>query len=178
MKFSDGEKAYVLGLLVAGGEFSDSQFSILFPFDQWATDPRRQNEISTHILTKMRQTFKNAYGVDIEFSLGAKNYWTLTPIGSMEKIAQGISAIRNDLTNLGLPDQGIILESVDLSKVRSELSDAAGIRFIAGICDVRASLTASHRNRVHTTPIVSIEVPARTKSKFNKKIFLCFLLKT
>ena len=164
MKFSDVEKAYVLGLLVAGGEFSDSKFSILFPFDQWATDPRRQNEISTHILTKMRQTFKNAYGVDIEFSLGAKNKWTLTPIGSMEKIAQGISAIRNDLTKLGLPDQGIILESVDLSKVRNELSDAAGIRFIAGICDVRASLTKSHRHRVDTTPIVSIEVPARTKN--------------
>ncbi len=164
MKFSDGEKAYILGLLVAGGEFSDSKFSILFPFDQWATDPRRQNEISTHILTKMRQTFKNAYGVDIEFSLGAKNKWTLTPIGSMKKIALGVSAIRNDLTKLGLPDQGIILESVDLSKVRNELSDAAGIRFIAGICDVRASLTESHRHRVDTTPIVSIEVPARTKN--------------
>jgi hypothetical protein len=164
VKFSDGEKAYILGLLVAGGEFSDSKFSILFPFDQWATDPRRQNEISTHILTKMRQTFKNAYGVDIEFSLGAKNKWTLTPIGSMKKIALGVSAIRNDLTKLGLPDQGIILESVDLSKVRNELSDAAGIRFIAGICDVRASLTESHRHRVDTTPIVSIEVPARTKN--------------
>jgi hypothetical protein len=172
VKFSDGEKAYVLGLLVAGGEFSDSKFSILFPFDQWATDPRRQNEISTHILTKMRQTFKNAYGLDIEFSLGAKNKWTLTPIGSFESVSQCITAIRDDLTNLGLPSQGIILESADLSKVRTELSDAAGIRFIAGICDVRASLTESHRHRVDTTPIVSVEVPARTKN-FTFIVQLC-----
>jgi hypothetical protein len=172
MKFTDGEKAYVLGLLVAGGELSVSKFSILFPFDQWATDPKRQNEISTHILTKMRQTFKSAYGLDIEFSLGAKNKWTLTPIGSLESISLGMSAIRNDLIYLGLPSQGTILESVDLSKVRTELSDAAGIRFIAGICDVRASLTESHRHRVDTTPIVSVEVPARTKN-FTFIVQLC-----
>ena len=172
MEILDGEKSYVLGLLVAGGEVSTSRFSILFPFDQWAVDPASQNEISTHILTKMRRTFKNSYGLDIDFSLGAKNKWTISPIGESALIQRGVDEIRSDLQLLRLPDLGSILDFADLSFAKETLSTTSAVRFLAGICDVRASLTKSHRNRVATTPIVSVEVPARTKN-FTFVVQLC-----
>jgi hypothetical protein len=172
MSFASGERAYVLGLLVAGGELTPTKFLIRFPFDQWGTDPKRQNLIATHILTRMRSTFHTAYGVNIDFSLGAKNRWTISPLGDSQSINKALGQIRKDLQQLGLPDIGVLLESADLVKAQDELTEAAAIRFLAAICDVRASLTASHRNRKNTTPIVSIEVPARTKN-FSFVIQLC-----
>jgi hypothetical protein len=172
MSFTSGERAYVLGLLVAGGELTPSKFLIRFPFDQWGVDPKRQNLISTHILTRMRSTFHTAYGLNIDFSLGAKNRWTISPLGDPDIVATALGRIRKDLQQLGLPDTGVLLESADLVKAQVELTEAAAIRFLAAICDVRASLTPSNRNRKDTTPIVSIEVPARTKN-FSFVIQLC-----
>lgn len=160
--FSFEERAYVLGLFVAGGTITDYSFSIEMPFNQWGIDALDQAAIAQSLLTHTRKTFKDAYGIEINFQIAKKNCWKLVPVPDVinpSKLTDAIAQVRNDLVRLGLPSIGPLLKSAELEKCRKILSQAAAKRFLSGIFDARASLTVSHRRFDLVNPMVSIEVP-------------------
>lgn len=161
------EQAYVIGLLTGGGTLVNSTFSIVMPFDKWGADPTTASEISRDLLTKVRKIFSDAYGIDINYSLGNKDRWILAPMGN-----PNIDNIIDDLTELDLPNLGNLLETADLIGVKKKLRGMKAEHFLTGIFDARASLTESHRRFNDDSPVVSIEIPGSTMN-FKFVVQLC-----
>jgi hypothetical protein len=161
------EQAYVLGLLTSGGTIANGTFTIVMPFDKWGADPSTAAAISRDLLTKIRSLFSTAYKVDINYSLGNKNRWVLSPIGN-----PNIQEILDDLGLLGLPFTGQLLNTADLVLAKQQLRGMRAEHFITGIFDARASLTESHRRFNDDSPVVSIEIPGSTMN-FKFVVQLC-----
>jgi hypothetical protein len=161
------EQAYVIGLLTGGGTLVNSTFSIVMPFDKWGADPATAAEISRDLLTKVRTIFSTAYGIDINYSLGNKDRWILAPMNN-----PNISKIIDDLTALGLPTLGNLLDEADLVNAKKQLRGMKAEYFLTGIFDARASLTESHRRFNDDSPVVSIEIPGSTMN-FKFVVQLC-----
>lgn len=161
------ERAYVLGLLVGGGTITNGTFKIVMPFDKWGADPQKAKEISNDLLTKIRKIFKTSYSIDIDYDISNKGQWILKPL-----VQINISEIKDDLVLLNLPNNGVLLDSADLSQVKANLSALTAEYFLTGIFDSRASLTESHRRFVDSAPIVSIEIPGSTMN-FKFVVGLC-----
>lgn len=161
------EQAYVLGLLVGGGEIANNTFVINMPFDKWGADPTKAAEISIDLLTKIRKIFYDAYKMDIGHEIGNNGKWIIKPLNN-----PNLSLIVQDLLSLGLPNSGILLNSVNLILAKSSLTGIKAEQFLAGIFDAKASLADSHRRFNDDAPVVSIEVPGSTKN-FNFVVQLC-----
>ena len=176
MKFVDEPRAYILGLLVAGGTITPTSFFIEMPFDQWGNDAKTMNDISRNLITKTQKLFGDAYGIQCDFAISSKNCWRIKPINFDHQIhstlTDAIDVIKQDLKLLGLPEIGFLLDSADLLVCKEKLSDAASKRFLTGIFDARASLTKSQRRFDDGNPMVSIEVPGSTMN-FKFVIQLC-----
>ena len=163
----DFDKAYLLGLLVGGGTISRDTFIINLPFDKWGADVANMSTLAKDILTKVSKKFQTCYGFAVGYEIANKK-WLIKPMdeANLDNIVQ-------DLKNLGLPYNGILLISADLSKVKEEMKDSLlAETFLSGIFDTRASLTKSHRRFSNDAPIVSIEIPGSTQN-FRFVVQLC-----
>jgi hypothetical protein len=176
MTFVDESKAYVLGLMTAGGTLTPTSFFIEMPFDQWGTDAATMTEVSRNLLTKTQKQFWDAYGIRCDFGISSKNCWRIKPLSfdseRHSSISDAVDAIRQDLNEIGLPTSGFLLDTADLVQCRKLFTKPAGKRFLAGIFDARASLTRSQRRFSDGNPMVSIEVPGSTMN-FKFVVQLC-----
>lgn len=159
-------KAYILGLLVGNGTISDDIFIIKLPFKKWGMQPELMNKIATDILTKICNKFQQSYSFSVSYEIG-NSEWTITPIGNPD-----ISELKADLTNLGLPNSGYLLNTVQLEFAKKKLKGIILESFLSGIFDARASLTKSHRRFTDDAPIVSLEIPGSTKN-FDFVVSIC-----
>lgn len=152
------DKAYVIGLLVGGGTITKQTFIIKLPFRKWGADIMNMNRIATDILTRLCQKFEANFGFPVTYKIG-KNDWSIVPV---KKVS--IGRLKDDLNCLGLPNEGFLLDTADLTIVKEKLSGVAVESFLSGIFDARASLTESHRRFTDDAPIVSFEVPGSTRN--------------
>lgn len=152
------QKAYILGLLTGGGTISKDTFIIKLPFKKWGMKLENANKIQIDILTKICQKFQTEYQFSVTYELG-NGIWIIKPIGN-----PNTNLLFNDLTNLGLPTNGFLLNNVDLTTARNILKGISVESFLSGIFDTRASLTPSHRRFTSKAPVVSIEIPGSTKN--------------
>lgn len=152
------DKAYLLGLLVGGGTITNNTFIIKLPFRKWGTDIRNMNQIAIDILTKICKKFEKCFDFPVTYIIG-NSEWRIVPI---EKV--NISILKSDLKSLGLPVEGFLLNTADLSIAKKILKGIANESFLSGIFDARASLTKSHRRFSDNAPVVSVEVPGSTKN--------------
>ncbi|WP_316814457.1 hypothetical protein [Pedobacter nyackensis] len=159
-------KAYLLGLLVGGGKIDVSTFVIDLPFKKWGMDPKRMNIIAADILIKICSNFNSTYSFNVTYEIG-NNKWLIKPINGAD-----ISPLIDDLVEYNLPTGGFLLNSVDLTKIKTQLTGVNVESFLSGIFDTRASLTLSHRRFNDDAPVVSVEIPGSTKN-FKFVVQLC-----
>ena len=162
------DKAYVMGLIVGGGTISNNTFSIKLPFKQWGNNAATMATIANDLLTGIRGIFQRAYHVDINFIIQTAS-WTVIPISLT---TQKFNEIKKDLLDYGLPTGGFLLDSADLSKVKSSFSDLLAGNFLAGVFDTRGSVVPSQRRFGDDAPTVSLEIPGSTEN-FNFVIQIC-----
>ncbi|RLD50908.1 MAG: hypothetical protein DRI94_07475 [Bacteroidetes bacterium] len=159
-------KAYILGLLVGNGTVSKDTFLIKLPFRKWGMQPEKMNKIATDILTKICDKFQKNYNFPVSYEIG-NSQWIIKPIGNPD-----ISELITDLSELGLPQSGFLLDNVSLFVAKKKLKGVNIENFLSGIFDTRASLTKSHRRFTNEAPIVSLEIPGSTKN-FDFVVSLC-----
>lgn len=147
------DKAYIIGLLVGGGQINNKSFSIKLPLKKWGLEPQNMNRIATDILTKIQSKFQKEYNISVTYTIGSDN-WTITPLEN-----SAISDIQDDLRNMSLPDSGILLERTKLDILKKSLQSPFDEVFLSGIFDTRASVVESHRRFNSNAPVVSIEIP-------------------
>lgn len=161
------EKAYILGLMVSGGTISGNTFVIQLPFKKWGMELDNANKIQVDIITRISKKFNTEYGFSVTYELGNGGSWLVKPIDN-----PNIVSLLNDLSTIGLPTNGFLLDNADLETAQRSLKGVSIETFLSGIFDTRASLADSHRRFTDDAPIVSIEIPASTKN-FQFVIQLC-----
>ncbi len=154
------EKAYIMGLLVAGGTIGNGTFTIRMPLHAWGNATNRAGNIARAILNNMTTLFNTAYGLNVTYSW-QNIVWNIVPVSAPGSILQ---RIQSDLSQYGLPTTDVLLNSADLSTVKSTLTTIEAEWFLTGVFDARASVTVSHRRFIASAPIVSIEIPGSTKN--------------
>ncbi len=159
-------KAYILGLLVGNGSISDDTFIIKLPFKKWGMQPELMNKIATDILTKICNKFQRSYNFSVSYEIG-NSEWTIKPLSNPD-----INELKQDLSNLGLPQSGFLLNYANLDTVKKKLKGIVLENFLSGIFDTRASLTKSHRRFTDDAPIVSLEIPGSTQN-FDFVVSIC-----
>jgi hypothetical protein len=160
------DKAYILGLLVGGGEISDDTFIINLPFDKWGMNPSNMSHIATDILTKICEKFRNSYNFSVGYDIFPK-HWVIKPVGVID-----LQPLTADLVEFGLPTQNKLITGVDLTVIKDKLKSIQVEHFLSGIFDTRASLAESHRRFTSDAPVVSLEVPGSSKN-FTFVVQLC-----
>jgi hypothetical protein len=165
LKFNH-ERAYLLGLLVGGGIVSDSTFLINLPYDKWGMNPANMNTIAVDILTKICDKFLKFYHFPVTYEIGNKR-WIIKPIGEID-----LQILKDDLSEFGLPVQNELINTADLSVIKSKLKGIQVENFLSGIFDTRASLAKSHRRFNDEAPIVSVEIPGSSRN-FKLVVQLC-----
>ena len=116
MKMINHEKAYILGLLVGNGTIANNTFIIKLPFNKWGMEPHKMNEIARDILTKISDKFNKSYRFSINYEIGS-NEWIIKPIDNAD-----IKLLKEDLKTLGLPYEGFLLKTTDLSTEKKILT--------------------------------------------------------
>ena len=152
------DKAYILGLFIGNGTITKNTFIIKLPFKKWGMQPDKMNKIATDILTKICDKFQKNYNFSVSYEIG-NSQWIIKPIGNPD-----ISELLTDLSELGLPNSGFLLEKGSISTAKQKLKGVSKESFLSGIFDTRASLTKSHRRFTDTAPVVSIEIPGSTNN--------------
>jgi len=160
------DKAYIIGLLVGNGTISKGTFAIRLSFKNWGMHPEKMNKIARDILTKIHNKFKSNYNFNLTYEIG-NGLWIIKPIGNPD-----ISSLLHDLNELGLPDNGFLLEKASLKTARQKLKGIHVESFLSGIFDTRASLTKSHRRFTDNAPVVSLEIPGSTMN-FEFVVSIC-----
>lgn len=74
----NSDKAYILGLVVGGGVFTNdaSSFSIHLPYKQWgdiAQNPSRAGQITRDIMGVVKPMMKAIYGIEVSFLPPSRN---------------------------------------------------------------------------------------------------------
>ena len=161
------DKAYIIGLLVGNGTISNGTFTIKLPLKKWGMQPEKMHKIATDILTKICDKFNSNYNFNVTYEIGNNGQWFIKPISNPD-----ISELLNDLSELGLPNNGFLLERVSLLTAKQKLKGINIESFLSGIFDTRASLTKSHRRFTDNAPIVSLEIPGSTKN-FDFVVSIC-----
>ena len=148
----DTDKAYILGLILGGGEIQNSRLIITLPYRNWGSlkiNPQRSGEISQYIINTLKPIWHNTYGVDLSYSVDSRMWQIHCEIN--EKIV-------TDLRRLGFSTAGVIKESADIGVLSKALNnDEKTKRFVAGLTDTIGSLAKSHRHRVDSRQIISFE---------------------
>ena len=165
------DKAYLLGLIIGGGAFGNAEdvFSIRMPFKKWGSfleNPQRAGQISRDIMSVVSPMFKNTYGLIVSFE-ASENIWTILCDGDT-------SSLKTDLQSFGIPCDGEVYVSANISRVCAELvDDNLKRRFVAGLADTIGSMAESQRRFTSEHQILSFEIKGYN---FNFVCDLCRLL--
>lgn len=165
------DKAYLLGLIIGGGAFGNAEdvFSIRMPFKKWGSfleNPKRAGQISRDIMSVVSPMFKNTYGLIVSFE-ASENIWTILCDGDT-------SSLKTDLQSFGIPCDGEVYVSANISRVCAELvDDNLRRRFVAGLADTIGSMAESQRRFTSEHQILSFEIKGYN---FNFVCDLCRLL--
>ena len=160
------DKAYILGLIVGGGSFSQDRrsFFIKLPYKQWGdveTNPQRAGLIATDILQVVKPLMRAEYGIDVSYSAGRE--WRIDCSGDTSELIE-------DLRSVNIEPTIELHKTADISMLIQSLVDTnMKKRFIAGIADTIGSMAPSHRRFSEDVQIISFEI-----SGFNYK-FICQL---
>lgn len=148
----DTDKAYILGLVIGGGEIIGNRLLITLPYRNWGSlriNPERAGDISGYILNTLRPIWKSTYNTELSYTV-ENNSWKI--------YCQLEYELEDDLISLSLPTSGKLKETVSISKLTQSLNNSEKIkRFIAGLTDTVGSLAKSHRHRVNSNQIISYE---------------------
>lgn len=145
------DKAYLVGLLIGGGNLGAGGFTVTLPYQGWGdmkTNPKRAGEISKDILQVVNPLFQNAYGIGVSFAPGKD--WVLSAHALPE-------ALKNDLKSLGLPTSGDLRLNSNLLEIVQKASAQFKKAFVFGLADSIGSLAASHRRFSNDYQVVSLE---------------------
>lgn len=170
-KLKDSE-AYLLGLLVAGGELTSNSFSVRLPLGRWALNPARGSQFVRDLLNDVLPEFKKSLGIDCTYEIEHAGDLVIRPNALPSRGA--IDSLKTLLQMFGLPTSGTLVSTSSIAGVKRAIgaNRSLGKRFLAGFFDVRASLELSHRRHVDSAPIVSIEVPG-SGNNFKLVLELC-----
>ncbi len=148
----DTDRAYILGLILGGGEIIGNRLVITLPYRNWGSlsiNPERGGEISGYIMNTLKPIWRHAYGIDVSYTVTRESW---------EIFCEVNEALKNDLISLQLPSAGKIKETANISTLCEKLDNQEKIkRFIAGLTDTIGSLAKSHRHRVAKNQIISFE---------------------
>lgn len=148
----DTDKAYILGLIIGGGEIIGNRLLITLPYRNWGSlriNPERAGDISGYILTTLRPIWKSVYGLELSYTV-ENNSWKI--------YCQVDEKLKADLISLSLPTSGKLKETAAISRLTQSFNNSEKIkRFIAGLTDTVGSLAKSHRHRVDSNQIISYE---------------------
>jgi len=148
----DTDKAYLLGLIIGGGEIAGGRLLITLPYRNWGSlriHPERAGEINHFILLTLKPIWKSVYGLELFYTVDARSWQIYTQVND---------ALQHDLAAYGLPVSGKLKESANISVLLAALdNDQKKKRFIAGLTDTVGSLARSHRHRVAHNQIISYE---------------------
>lgn len=165
----DTDKAYLLGLIIGGGEIIGSRLLITLPYRNWGSlriNPERAGDISGYILTTLRPIWKNAYGLELSYTV-ENNAW---------KIYCEVDAdLKKDLALLSLPIAGKLKDTASIATlVKTFNNSEKSKRFIAGLTDTVGSLAKSHRHRVDGNQIISYEFSGKNFSLISELVGLFY----
>ncbi len=151
------DKAYLLGLIIGGGNFGNAEdvFRIRLPYKKWGSyteNPQRAGQIAGDILRKVGQMFRIVYNLSVQYET--------TPGGNWIILCEGdATGIKKDLWNYGIASEGEIRCMADISKVVVDLvDDNLKRRFIAGLADTIGSMARSQRRFSNEHQILSFEI--------------------
>lgn len=153
----DTDKAYLLGLIIGGGVFGNTEnsFTIHLPYKKWGSyleNPKRAGDIAGDILKKVGQMFRAVYGLPVQYEVTAGGNWTILFQGD-------ITVIKEELMRFGIVADGELRGNVDISKLISALvDDNLKRRFIAGLADTIGSMAKSQRRFSNEHQIISFEI--------------------
>lgn len=151
------DKAYLLGLIIGGGRFGNAEdiFSIRLPYKKWGSyleNPQRAGDIAGDIFRKVGQMFRAIYNLSVQYEATPGGIWTILCEGDM-------TAVREDLLCYGIPCEGELRGSADLSLIIEDLVDNnLKCRFIAGLADTIGSMAKSQRRFTDEHQIISFEI--------------------
>lgn len=160
------DKAYILGLVIGGGCFSNDHqsFYIRLPFKQWgeaSKNPERAGLIANDILQVVSPLMRVEYGLNVSYVAGRE--WRIECYGNTDQLIA-------DLRALNIEPTSELHKTADISTLVNELQDTnLKKRFIAGVADTIGSMSPSHRRFSDDVQIISFEI-----SGFNYK-FVCQL---
>lgn len=169
----NSDKAYILGLVVGGGVFTNdaSSFSIHLPYKQWgdiAQNPSRAGQITRDIMGVVKPMMKAIYGIEVSFLPPSKE-WVIVCEGNL-------TPLNNDLLSYKITPKGEIKRHVSIQNIVTDLiDDNLKRRFVAGLADTIGSTTKSHRRFTDDIQIISFEISG---FNFNFVCELCRLLHT
>ncbi len=147
------DKAYILGLIIGGGEITGNTLTITLPYRNWGDikiNPERGGEISEYIIRAVKPVWFAEYDMDISYSV-QRGRWQLSADVSTLLLA--------DLEKLDLPLAGNFREQANLSTLTNAFSQNVEKikRFISGLTDTIGSLNPNHRHRNANFQIISFE---------------------
>lgn len=106
------DQAYILGLFVGNGRITDSNhFKIELPVKKWGMeDAMNVRSLTNDIAVPIREKFRTTYKIDIDFNF-TSNSWV---IFQNDKGHTDLSELEKDLSILGFPTRGFLLDSANL----------------------------------------------------------------
>lgn len=149
----DTDKAYLMGLLVGGANIKNGILQIVLPYKKWGNiveNPERAGQIASDIIERSAPIWREAYGMEISYSVNAKS-WIIKSNNITEELIK-------DLKRLNLPLAGEFRAIADISNLSDCLSTELHKQsFITGLVDTVGSLKGSHRRFNEDYQIISIE---------------------
>ncbi len=151
------DKAYLLGLIIGGGDFGNSEdvFRIRLPFRKWGSyieNPQRAGQIAGDILRKVGQMFRAIYNLSIQYETIPSGIWTILCEGDL-------TLVKEDLASYGIACVGEIRGNASISRIIPDLvDDNLKRRFIAGLADTIGSMAESQRRFSSEHQILSFEI--------------------
>lgn len=150
--------AYILGLFVGGGSIGNNSFELILPFKKWGLMPNVITQLSLDIAIETRKKFLNCFNINIDFQ-NTQDSWRIVPLAPYD-----LNPLLTELSNLNLPTNGNLIDTVDISILKAKLNSYYAEYFLSGLCDTRGSVVPSHRRFNSGAPIVSIEIPGSTNN--------------
>lgn len=151
------DKAYLLGLVIGGGDFGNAEdmLRIHLPYKKWGSyieNPQRAGQIARDILQQVGQMFRAVYNLSVQYETTPGGTWIILCEGDTTRL-------KKDLTQYGIPCDGEIRGNADISQLIADLvDDNLKRRFIAGLADTIGSMAKSQRRFSDEHQIISLEI--------------------
>lgn len=151
------DKAYLLGLIIGGGDFGNAEdvLRIRLPYRKWGSylgNPQRAGQIARDILQQVGQMFRAVYNLSVQYETSPGGTWVILCEGDT-------TSLKSDLSQYGIRTEGEVRGNADISLLVADLIDAnLKRRFIAGIADTIGSMAKSHRRFTDEHQTISLEI--------------------